>query len=53
MAMKVTDLVKLGQQALEMLDSYIKEKNIEPPTRVCIRHFTTELKISETGCSSQ
>ena len=51
--MKVTDLIKLGKKALKMFDEYVVEKSIKPPMRVYIRHFTTELEISETSCRSQ
>ncbi len=51
--MKVTDLIKLGGKALKMLNEYVVEKSIKPPMRVYIKHFTTDLKISETRCSSQ
>ena len=53
MKMKVTDLIKLGKKALKMFDEYVIEKSIKPPMRVYIRHFTTELEISETSCRSQ
>lgn len=51
--MKVTDLIRLGQNALEMFDQYIAEKSIKPSMRVYVRHFTTDLEISETSCRSQ
>lgn len=51
--MKVADLIKLGEKALKMFDSYIVEKNVKPSMRVYIRHFTTDLEISETSCSSK
>ena len=51
--MKVTDLIKLGKKALEMFDTYIVEKDVKPPIRVYIRHFITELQISETSYRSQ
>lgn len=51
--MRITDLIKLGKKALEMFDEYITEKNITPPVRVYIRHFVTDLEISEKKCGSQ
>ncbi len=51
--MKVTDLINLGKKVLKMFDDYIAEKKIVPPTRVYIRHFITDLEISETGCRTQ
>jgi len=51
--MKVTDLIKLGEKSLKGFDEYIIEKGIKPPMRICIRHFITNLVISETGCNSQ
>jgi hypothetical protein len=51
--MKVTDLIKLGKKALKMFDEYVAEKSIAPPMRVYIRHFITDLEISEKGCRSQ
>lgn len=51
--MKVTDLIELGEKALKMFDEYLEQKGIEPPMRVYIRHFTTDLEVSETACSSQ
>lgn len=51
--MKVTDLINLGKKALKMFDDYIAEEKITPPMRVYIRHFITDLEISETGCRSQ
>lgn len=50
--MKVTDLIRLGQKALEAFDVYISEKHVKPPMRPYVRHFTTEFKISETGTNS-
>ncbi|MBI4294880.1 MAG: hypothetical protein HY669_01785 [Chloroflexi bacterium] len=51
--MKVSELVKLGQNALVAFDRYIVDKKIDPPIRVYIRHFTTELEVSETDCRTQ
>jgi len=51
--MKVTELIKFGKKAIGLFDEYVAEKNIEPPMRVYIRHFTTELDISETSGRSQ
>ena len=51
--MKVTDLIKLGKKTLQLFDKYIKEKNISPPMRVYVRHFITDLEISEKNCRSQ
>lgn len=51
--MKVTELIKLGQAVLEMFDKYVAEKGVKPPMRVYIRHFTTDLEVSETSCRSQ
>ncbi len=51
--MKVTDLIKLGEKALKMFNQYVVEKDIKPPMRVYIRHFTTKLEISETSCRSE
>jgi len=51
--MKVTDLIKLGEKALKLFDEYIVERSITPQMRVYVRHFTTELEISETSCRSQ
>jgi len=51
--MKVTDLINLGKKALKMFDDYIAEKKIVPPMRVYIRHFITDLEISETGWRSE
>lgn len=51
--MKVTDLKKLGEKALKIFDEHIVKKNIQPPMRVYIRHFNTDLEVSETSCSSQ
>lgn len=51
--MKVTDLIRLGEKALKLFDQYVVEKSVKPPTRVYIRHFTTEFDVSETGGSSQ
>lgn len=47
--MKITDLIKLGEKALTLFDEYISEKSIKPPMRVYIRHFLTELEVSETS----
>jgi len=49
----VSDLVKLGKIALKMFDEYVAEKNIQPPMRVYIRHYVTDLEISETSCGSR
>ena len=49
----VSDLVKLGKTALKMFDEYVAEKNIQPPMRVYIRHYITDLEISETSCRSR
>ena len=51
--MKITDLINLGKKALKMFDDYIAEKKVEPPMRVYIRHFVTDLEISETRCGWQ
>jgi len=51
--MKITDLINLGKKALKMFDDYIAEKKIVPPMRVYIRHFITDLEMSETSCRSQ
>jgi hypothetical protein len=51
--MKVTDLIKFGEKALKLFDEYIVEKSIAPQMRVYIRHFPTDLEISETSCRSQ
>ena len=51
--MKVTDIIKLGEKALKLFDEYIIEKSITPQMRVYVRHFITQLEISETGCKSQ
>ncbi len=51
--MKISELIKLGNNVLEILAQYIKDNNVTPPMRVYIRYFTTELKFSEAGCSSQ
>ncbi len=51
--MKVTDLINLGEKALKMFDEYVVEEGVKPQTRVYIRHFVNELKISETSCRSQ
>ncbi|MFZ6016722.1 MAG: hypothetical protein ACOYU0_03740 [Nitrospirota bacterium] len=51
--MKVTDLIRLGEKSLKGFEQYIVEKGIKPPMRVYIRHFITNLEISETSCNSQ
>ena len=51
--MKITDLIKLGEKVLRLFDEYVVEKSITPQMRVYIRHFPTELEISETSCRSQ
>jgi hypothetical protein len=45
--------MKLGEKALKLFDEYIVEKSITPQMRVYIRHFPTELEISETNCRCQ
>lgn len=51
--MRLTDLIKLGEKVLTMFDEHITNMSIEPQMRVYIRHFTTELELSETACRSQ
>ncbi len=51
--MKVTDLIKFGEKAIELFDEYIVEKSISPQMKIYIRHFLTELEMSETSCRSQ
>jgi len=51
--MKVTDLVNLGKKALKMFDDYVAEKKVVPQERVYVRHFVTDLEISETSCRAQ
>jgi hypothetical protein len=46
---KVTDLIQFGKKVIQLVDDYAKGQKIEPPTRTCIRHFPTELEISETS----
>ncbi len=53
MRMKLTDLIKLGEKALKMFDEHISEESIKPPVRVYVRHFITDLEVSERGGSSQ
>jgi len=36
-----------------MFDEYVAEKNVVPPMRVYVRHFITDLEISEKGCRIQ
>ncbi len=47
--MKVTDLIQFGEKVIQLVDDYVKGQRIESPTRTCIRHFPTELEISETN----
>ena len=51
--MIVTDLIRLGKTTLTMFDEYTADMCIDPPMKVYIRHFTTELEVSETACRSQ
>lgn len=51
--MKVTDLITLGKKSIALFDEYLTNMNIEPPTRVYVRHFLTELEVSESACKSQ
>jgi len=46
--MLVADLIKLGEKSLEMFTRYINEKTPISSMRVFVRHFPTELEISET-----
>jgi len=50
--MKISDLIKLEKKAIELFDEYIKEGDHKPQVRSLVRHFTTQLEISENGCSS-
>lgn len=47
--MNVTDLIKFGKKVVELVDDHVRSQKIQTPMRVCIRHFYTELEISETG----
>jgi len=49
--MKISDLIKLEKKAIELFDEYIKEGDHKPQVRSLVRHFTTQLEISENGCS--
>lgn len=50
--MKASELIKLSKTALNLFDEYLKEKNFKPQTRIFVHHFTTDLKIDETGIQS-
>jgi len=50
--MKVTELIQFGNKVIELFDAYVESNRIEPPTRIHVKYFCTELKISETGTSS-
>ncbi len=50
--MKISNLIKLGKKALELFEDYTSVKDPKPQMRTLIRHFTTNLKISEKGCQS-
>jgi len=50
--MKVTELIQFGSKVIELFDAYVESNKIKPPTRPYVRHFYTELKISERGTSS-
>ena len=51
--MKVTELIKLGEYAVKTFNDYVSARDPKPQMRLYIRHFPTELKISETRSSSQ
>lgn len=50
--MKISNLIKLGKKVLELFDDYTIEKDPKPQMRMFVRHFTTNLKISEKSCQS-
>jgi hypothetical protein len=51
--MNITDLIKLGKKALSMFDKYVADMGIEPPIRVYVRWFITNLELSETTRRSE
>jgi hypothetical protein len=46
--LRISDLVRFGNRALEAFDKYLIEQSVKPPVTVLTRYYTTELKISET-----
>ncbi|MEE9377443.1 MAG: hypothetical protein V3V33_05360 [Candidatus Lokiarchaeia archaeon] len=50
--MKISNLINLGKKILELFEDYISIKDPKPQMRTLVRHFTTNLKITETGCQT-
>jgi hypothetical protein len=47
--LRITDLLRFGNRAIEAFDKYLIEEKVKPSVTVLTRYYTTELEISETG----